>query len=277
MVVIPRSEIDMGEPHGSWLKPIADAMPAAWHGFVDLYVVNTWLIIAILVTLAWLGSRNPQRVPRGLQNFWEIYITWVRNFCCEQIGPNGARFAPMLGTLFLYILLMNQFGLVPGFLTPTMSLNVTIALALSVFLAIQWAGFAERGFFGYLKHFVGQPWWLFWISIPVHIIGELAKPLSLSIRLFGNMFGEETAIYRMLALGAAILPFTYVPIPVHFINVLIHMIIGPIQAFIFFILSAAYIEMAVSSHSDHDHAGDDPQRKHEEVPEQSKRSQPEAA
>lgn len=267
----------MGEPHGSWLKPIADALPETWHGFVDLYVVNTWAIMVILVVLGWAGSRRGERVPRGLQNYWEMYITWVRDFTREQIGPNGARFAPLLGTLFLYILLMNQFGLVPGFLTPTMSLNVTLALALCVFLTVQWAGVVEHGFLGYLKHFVGEPWWLFPIGIPVHVIGELAKPLSLSVRLFGNMFGEETAIYRMLALGAAILPFTYIPVPVHFINVLIHMIIGPIQAFIFFILTAAYIEMATSTHAHPEHADDDPHKDHDEVPGSAPQARPDAA
>ena len=261
----------MGEPHGSWLKPIADAFPETLHGFVDLYVVNTWLVMLILVVLGWLGSRRAGRIPRGLQTLWEIYIGWLRHFCGEQISCQGARYTPLLGTLFLYVLLMNQFGLVPGFLTPTMSLNVTLALALCVFLTVQWSGVTEHGALGYVKHFIGAPWWLFPINIPVHIIGELAKPLSLSIRLFGNMFGEETAIYRMLALGAAILPFTYVPIPVHFINVLIHMIIGPIQAFIFFILSAAYIEMATGSHGDENHA--DQEESHENAPQ----AQPEAA
>ncbi len=267
----------MGEPHGSWLKPIADALPESWHGFVDLYVVNTWMVMVILLLLGWAGSRRAGRIPRGLQTLWEMYIGWLRNFCREQIGCNGAGYVPMLGTLLLYILLLNQFGLVPGFLTPTMSLNVTAALALCVFLAVQWSGFAQQGFLGYLMHFVGSPWWLFPINIPVHIIGELAKPLSLAIRLFGNMFGEETAIYRMLALGAAILPFTYVPIPVHFINVLIHMVIGPIQAFIFFILAAAYIEMATSSHAHDEHAEDDGQTDHEEHSERATQPHPEAA
>ncbi|MGD9494761.1 MAG: F0F1 ATP synthase subunit A [Armatimonadota bacterium] len=259
----------MHEEHGSWLKPIVDLLPASWHGFVDLYVVTTWLIILVLVALAWLGTRRRQRVPSGLQNVWEMYVVFVRNFCVEQIGPGAEKYAPLLGTLFVYILFMNLFGLVPGFVTPTMSLNVTAALALSVFLFVQYSGFAERGL-GYLRHFIGEPIVEYsptagyFLALPavvafhgvlliVHIIGELAKPLSLAVRLFGNMFGEETAIFRMAALGAALLPFVYVPIPVQFVNVLLHLIIGPIQAFIFFILSAAYIEMATSSHEDEQH------------------------
>ncbi len=246
----------MHEEHGSWLKPIADLLPASWHGFVDVYVLNGWLIMLILVLLAWLGTRRRARVPRGLQNAWEMYVVFVRDFCVEQIGPGAEKYAPLLGTLFIYILFMNLFGLIPGFITPTMSINVTAALALSVFLFVQYSGFARQGV-GYLMNFVGEPWWLFPINIPVHVIGELAKPLSLAVRLFGNMFGEETAIFRMAALGAMILPFTYIPIPVQIINVALHLIIGPIQAFVFFILSAAYIEMAIQVHEgEHEDAHD---------------------
>jgi len=240
------------EEHGSWLKPIADLLPESWHGYVDLYVLNTWLVMLALVLLAWLGTRRRARVPSGLQNAWEMYVEYVRGFCVEQIGPGAERYAPLLGTLFIYILFMNLFGLVPGFITPTMSINVTAALALSVFLFVQYSGFVEQGL-GYLAHFVGEPWWLFPINIPVHVIGELAKPLSLAVRLFGNMFGEETAIFRMAALGAMILPFTHIPIPVQIINVALHLVIGPIQAFIFFILSAAYIQMATHAEDGEEH------------------------
>jgi len=243
----------MHEEHGSWLKPIADLLQAHWPGFVDLYVVTTWLIMLILVVLAWLGTRRRERVPRGLQNVWEFYVVFIRDFCRDQIGPGADRYVPLLGTLFIYILFMNLFGLIPGFVTPTMSLNVTAALALCVFLFVQYSGFREQGVGGYLMHFVGEPWWLFPINIPVHIIGELAKPLSLAVRLFGNMFGEETAIFRMAALGAAILPFVHFPIPVQFVNILLHLIIGPIQAFIFLILSAAYIQMVITSHEHETH------------------------
>ncbi len=246
----------MHEEHGSWLKPLADALPPSLQGWVDVFVLNTWVVIIALVVLAWLGTRRRARIPSGLQNAWEMYVEFLRGFCREQIGLGAEKYAPLLGTILLYILCMNLLGLVPGFLTPTMSLNVTAALALSVFFFVQYSGFATLGL-GYLMHFVGEPWWLFIINIPVHIIGELAKPLSLAVRLFGNMFGEETAITRMAALGALIMPFTIIPIPVQIINVALHLIIGPIQAFIFFILSAAYIEMATATHNHEQHDAHD--------------------
>jgi len=168
---------------------------------------------------------------------------------------------------------MNLWGMIPGFIPPTMSLNVTAALALSVFVSVQYFGVRELGIRGYFMHFVGEPVWMAPINIPVHVIGELAKPLSLAIRLFGNMFGEETAIYRMMALGAAIMPYVYVPLPVHFVNVIIHLIIAPIQAFIFFILSAAYIEMATGHHGGEEHG----ESEHDQHLGESSEPRPEAA
>ncbi|MFW6437431.1 MAG: F0F1 ATP synthase subunit A, partial [Armatimonadota bacterium] len=247
----------MHEEHGSWLNAIVHLLPEhVQHHWVDLYVVNSWLIIILLVVLAWLGTRTLRLKPRGLQNLWEMYYGWVCDFCRKEIGPNGEKHAPILATIFVYILFLNLFGLVPGFITPTMSLNMTVPLALVVFLWVQWSGVAALGPVGYLMHFVGDPWWLFPINIPVHIVGEIAKPLSLAIRLFGNMFGEETALVQVAALGAAVFAATYIPLPLHFINVVLHLIIGPIQAFIFFALGAAYIKMATSHEGgSHDEAG----------------------
>ncbi|MFW5867852.1 MAG: F0F1 ATP synthase subunit A [Armatimonadota bacterium] len=243
--------------HGSWLNGILHALPESWqHHWVDAYVVNSWLIIVVLVLLAWLGTRAMRLKPRGLQNVWEMYYEWVLEFCRREIGPGGDKHAPLLATIFVYILFLNLFGLVPGFITPTMSLNMTVPLALVVFLWVQWSGVATLGLGGYLMHFVGEPVWLAPINIPVHIVGEIAKPLSLAIRLFGNMFGEETALVQVAALGAAVFAATWIPIPLHFINVVLHLIIGPIQAFIFFALGAAYIKMATSHEGgSHDEAG----------------------
>ena len=88
--------------------------------------------------------------------------------------------------------------------------------------------------------------WLFPINIPVHVLSEIAKPLSLSVRLFGNMLGEDTTIARMIQLGVAIFAFSHVPVPVQIINLVLHMLVAPIQAFIFFMLAAAYIQIALT-------------------------------
>lgn len=259
----------MHEEHGSWLNAIVHLLPEQWHGWVDLNVVTSWLIIILLVAAAWIGTRRRLRSPRGLQTVWEIYYDFLRGFCVNQLGPGAEKYMPLLGSLLVYILVMNLFGLLPGFATPTTSLNMTVALALVVFFTVQYLGFKEHGL-GYLKHFIGEPMGdeflmkaLYIALIPmmlvIHVIGEFAKPLSLSIRLFGNMFGEETGIIRMTALGAMVFAVTYVPVPVQFINVVLHLIIAPVQAYIFFLLTAAYIQMATT------HEGEDrdaPAQKH---------------
>jgi len=263
----------MHEDHASWLNAILHLLPeSVQQHWVDVFVLNSWLVIIILALLAWAGSRRLQLRPRGLQNVWEMYVRWLRDFCRNEMGPGGEKHAPLLGTIFVYILFLNLFGLVPGFLTPTMTLNMTVPLALLVFGYVQWMGVREQGFGGYLMHFIGEPivkyeptvkYFLFLplviffhgLMLIVHLIGELAKPLSLSVRLFGNMFGEETSLVQMAALGAAVMaataigPFPGIPLPVQFINVALHLLVGPIQAFIFFILSAAYIAMA--THQEH--------------------------
>jgi F-type H+-transporting ATPase subunit a len=253
----------MHEEHGSWLNGILHALPESWqHHWVDEYVLNSWAIIVLLVALAWLATRTLRLKPRGLQNLWEMYVEWVREFCRKEIGPGGEKHAPLLGTIFVYILFLNLFGLVPGFLTPTMSLNMTVPLAVVVFLWVQWSGVATLGLGGYLMHYVGEPVWLAPINIPVHIVGEIAKPLSLAIRLFGNMFGEETALVQVAALGAAVFAATWIPVPLHFINVVLHLIIGPIQAFIFFALGAAYIKM-VTAHEGGSHDEAEAEKHHQ--------------
>ena len=130
------------------------------------------------------------------------------------IGPGGERHTPFIATLFLFILLNNLIGMVPGALAPTSSLNTTIALALITFAYVQIEGVRAHGVVGRLKHFMGPTPALAPLMFPIEIIGELARPLSLSIRLFGNIFGEEQVIFILAGLAYFILGFF--PIPYQF-------------------------------------------------------------
>ena len=168
----------MHEEHGSWLKPLADALPPSLHGWVDVFVLNTWVVIIALVVLAWLGTRRRARIPSGLQNAWEMYVEFLRGFCREQIGPGAEKYATLLGTILLYILCLNLLGLVRFSHAHHVPERHGSAGAFGFLLRAISA--ATLGL-GYLMHFVGEPWWLFIINIPVHIIGELAKPLSLAV------------------------------------------------------------------------------------------------
>lgn len=200
-------------------------------------VVTEWVLIALLVAFAALATRNLQLRPGRLQAAVEIAFDFiVDGVIAPSIGgrEKALRYLPFLGTLFLFILVSNYSGLlpggvlhIPGFKPPTSQLSVTAALAVLAFLATHWAGFRERGV-AYLTHFFQPFWWLF----PMNIIEELIRPVSLALRLFGNIFGGETILWVLLSL----VPW-FVPVPIMALEVFF----GFLQAFIFTTLTAVYI------------------------------------
>ncbi len=242
----------MEENPGTWVLALEHLVPAAARHYININVLSAWIVIAVLLVLVRLGTRRMQMLPTsGWQVWWEWVYETFTGFCETTIGPGGARFAPFLGTLFIYILTLNLLGVVPGFISPTASLTMTGALALIVFGYVQACGFQAQGW-RYVMHFVGEPWWLFIINIPIHIIGELARPLSLAIRLFGNIFGEDTVIVQLLVMSTGIFATLHVPIPLHFPMVLFHIFVSFVQALVFMMLSAAYITGAVEhAHTEH--------------------------
>lgn len=251
----------MDDHHGTWLYAIYNVLPEAARDYITVNVLAGWVVIVALVVMARLGTRNMQLRPEsGWQVIWEWAYESFAGFCRTTIGPGGEKYAPFLGTLFIYILLMNLLGVVPGFLSPTASLTMTLALSITAVGYVQFVGFRELGR-RYLLHFVGEPWWLFPINIPLHLLGEVSRILSLAIRLFGNIFGEDTVIIQLMAMGAMILAATYVPIPVHFPMIVFHIFISLIQALVFMLLTAAYIAGAVAHHDEeHEHDASETRR-----------------
>jgi F-type H+-transporting ATPase subunit a len=182
--------------------------------------------------------------PRGLQVKLELVCSWLAYLCRQVIGPTGERYVSLVGSLFIFIFCMSMLAVVPGGMSPTANLNITVALALTVFVAVQVYGFRAHGL-GYLKHFADGPWWLWWLMIPVHILGELARPVSLSFRLFGNIFGEDTAICIFVFLAVMLMRVIPVPLPLQ-IPMLAFAVFGAvIQALVFSMLTAVYIGGAV--------------------------------
>jgi F-type H+-transporting ATPase subunit a len=246
---------------------LRDLFPnAAWSGFLEHYevLVFSLLIALLLMGVAFAASRNPQMVPRGLQNGVELVVEGLSNFIIDILGPrNGPRFVPFLGTLFVYILAMNLFGLIPLMHSPTASLNVTVALALTVFVYVQFIGFKELGPLGWLDHMLGNPrditgWLLAPIMLPIHVLGELAKPISLSCRLFGNIFGEDMLLVAFASLGVAMVPYKGVPfgIPMHALFFPLALLGSALQAMVFTVLSSIYILLMLphEHHDEHRHA-----------------------
>src|SRR3989440_5459700 len=154
------------------------------------HVTYTWLVMVILAALTFAASRNLQLVPRGLQNFLEVVLEQFQQMIDDVMGPEGRRYLPLIATLGLFILTGNLMSLVPGLAGPTSNLNTNGACALIVFLAYHWIGARKQGVLAYLKHFAGPvPLPLKPLMFVIEVISHLARPLSLTLRLFGNMVG----------------------------------------------------------------------------------------
>jgi F-type H+-transporting ATPase subunit a len=219
------------------------------------------LLVGILVCVTgFVASRNPKMIPGGLQNGAEMLVEKLYDFVGGILGPtHGKRFFPLLGSLFIYIFAMNLFGILPLMDSPTSNLNVTFALGLTVFVYVQYVGIRSLGIVGYVDHMLGSPrnvtgWVLAPLLLPIHILGELAKPISLSCRLFGNIFGEDMLMVGFAALGVGMLSFTHLPvgIPIHAIFFPLALLTSTLQAFVFTVLSTIYI-LLMLPHEEHGH------------------------
>lgn len=221
-------------------------------------IIFSLLIVLIISVVAYLASRRSTLIPGRLQNLVEMAVEGLDNFICGILGPKGRRFTPFLGTLFVYILCMNFFGLVPGMKSPSSSLNTTVALAICVFLYVQYTGIKSFGFLGYLSHLAGEPkdvvgWVMVPLNLPIHIMEELIKPLSLSMRLFGNIFGEDILIAVFVGLGVASLSFLHLPIglPFQVPFIFLALLTGTIQALVFTLLSTIYFFLMMPHEEEH--------------------------
>lgn len=195
------------------------------------HIMYTWLVMAILIIGALLLARGIQLFPKKGQNVLEVVVESLENFMVEITGPEGKSFFPFIATVFLFILVSNLIGLAPGFFSPTASTNTTIALAICTFVYTHYIGIKHHGA-KYLKHFLGPVWWLSPLMFPIELIGHLARVMSLSIRLFGNIFGKETVLGILFMLAGAFLA----PLPILFLGILVSFI----QALVFTLLSIIY-------------------------------------
>jgi F-type H+-transporting ATPase subunit a len=152
------------------------------------HVFYAWIVMAILVAVSLAATRRLQLAPRGLQNFMEVVLEQFLTMLEEVIGHDGRRYLPLIATLGLFILTSNLLGLIPGLMAPTANMYTTIPCAVVVFLYYHYLGIRKHGVVGYLKHFCGPVPWLAPLMFPIEIVSHLARVLSLSLRLFGNMF-----------------------------------------------------------------------------------------
>ena len=227
--------------------------------FVDSHFNLTHVFSALLVlafvTLGAMSFSSAMRrggddaiVPPAkfsLRNLFEVVgdALWnlTRNIMGEQ---NGRKYLPLIGTIACFIFFSNVLALIPGMVPPTSTLKTNVALALTVFVITHVEGIRAQGIVAYLKHFAGPIWWLAWIMIPIEIIGHLARPLSLSMRLMGNMVSDHKVVGVFFFLVPLLVPVPFL---------ILGTMVAVIQTLVFCLLSMVYINMAVSVHDHDDH------------------------
>lgn len=241
-------------------KPVAAKLEQFKNPIYSLLVAT---IIAIFFIT--LSKRMDARRPGRAQMAAELIMGGLYSLFSTIIGPSARRYTPFLGSLFLFIYCNNLFGLLPlGHASTSSFADTTFALGLMTFLVVQGIALKENGLGGYLHHMAGSPktkmdWGFSLLLFPLHLLGELIKPISLSLRLFGNIFGEETLVATMVLLGAGITfsltdGMALVPgLPLHFPFYFLGLLSSTIQALVFTLLATVYIALWLP----HGHHGDE--------------------
>ncbi|WP_291329120.1 F0F1 ATP synthase subunit A [Desulfovibrio sp. UCD-KL4C] len=199
---------------------------------IPIHVWYTWVAMIILFSIGFLVSRKLSLVPGGLQNLVEIIVGGLEDFVVSNIGESGRTVFPFMCTLFVYILVMNLLGLVPGCDAPTANVNTNAAMAVCTFLYYNYIGIKRHGF-GYIKHFMGPVPALAPLMFIIEIVSHISRPLSLTLRLFGNIRGEEIVLVLLFMLAPVVST-----LPMYFLFILAKVI----QAFIFFMLTMIYLK-----------------------------------
>jgi F-type H+-transporting ATPase subunit a len=202
------------------------------------HVTYTWFIMIVLIVVSFVATRRLDIYPGKLQNVMEVVVDGVKGLVTENMGEDGMKFFPLMATITLFVLVSNLLGLIPGFDSPTANLNTNLAMALIVFFLTHIMGVKIHGA-KYIKQFLGPIWWMTPLMLPIELLSHLFRPLTLSVRLFGNMVGGHILLGVVLLL----VPFL-IPIPVFGLKLLICFI----QTLVFVMLSMIYIVLAMEEH-----------------------------
>jgi F-type H+-transporting ATPase subunit a len=200
------------------------------------HVIYSWVVMAILIGFGFLGVKAVTLIPSKGQNFFEILISGLEEFAVGITGDEGRWLLPIIATIFIYIATCNLIGLIPGFFPPTASINTTVSCALTVVVFTHVIGIKYHGV-SYIKHFLGPVWWMIPIILPIELIGHVARVLSLSFRLFGNMMGHELVLGILFGLAGVF----FAPLPIMALGIFVALV----QAFVFFLLSVMYFTSAM--------------------------------
>ncbi|MEP7367470.1 MAG: F0F1 ATP synthase subunit A [Acidobacteriota bacterium] len=219
-----------GQPAANHLKP--------WTNYMAMEILVIGFLLALpLILRPMLSVTKPGAMQQSIEIVWEMLSEQAH----DVIGHGYGKYMYLFGTLFFFILSANLLGMIPSFEAPTMYPAVPLALAVITFIYYNWAGIAEQGVIGHLKHFAGPVWWLAWFMFPLEIISHFIRPMSLTIRLYANMFAGEEVTLNFLSL---------VPLVIPVLVMALHFFVSILQAFIFTVLTMVYVG-GVVAHEDH--------------------------
>jgi F-type H+-transporting ATPase subunit a len=260
-----------GEAHGQHLElPNITMILKEWvltpgtplYHYVEVFENAFFALLAgLFLTIVSLRVYNNRQVlPGRLQSLMEMIIEWIEGLAVTMMGPRyGRHYAPFVATIFVYLLAMNYSALIPLGKAPTATWFNNLSIAIVVFLYVQYTGIRENGIGGYLHHLAGSPkdavgWALSPLLFALELFGEFVKPVSLSLRLFGNIFGEDMllAVFALLGVVAVSSLGSPIGIPLHLPFLFLSLLLGLIQALVFSLLSTVYIALMLP-HDDHGH------------------------
>jgi F-type H+-transporting ATPase subunit a len=197
-------------------------------------VTATWIIMGVIALVAWLATRRLRDEPGTVQTIVEGIVEAIENAVAAVAGEETARILPFVGTLWVFLVVANLVGLIPGLHSPTRDLSATAALAFLTFLATHWFGIRSQGLTSYLRHYLTpSP-----ILLPFHLISEVTRSVALAVRLFGNIMSLELAALLILLVAGFL-----VPVPI----LMLHVIEALVQAYIFGMLALIYISGGIQS------------------------------
>ncbi len=234
---------------GTTSDKVFAASPYSPENAVPWYTVMFLLACLFSLVIIWiLKGKLSEDEPSSGQLTLEAGVLAIRSLLEDNVGPHGLKYFPVVATFGVLILISNLMGLVPGLMSPTASTSVTFALGISSFVYYNAIGIRENGLFGHLRHFAGPIVWLAPLMFPIELISNFVRPMSLGIRLFGNLFGDEKILETISGLVAWILPVLIMPLSVF---------VAFMQTFIFVLLSIIYIgEVSHAHHEEHDEEGE---------------------
>jgi F-type H+-transporting ATPase subunit a len=240
--------------------------PITWHSLIPginllpSHTFHALLAMVIIIGFAYRATSQLEAarangthlVPdKGLtaRNVAELLVSGIDSLVQSVLADRGKPYIALYGTFFSFIFVCNLMGLLPGFAPATGNFNITFALGVASFLSFTAIGIRSQGLVGYIKHFSGPVWWLAFLMIPLEIIDNMVRPVSLGMRLFGNMTGDHLVLEIFTDLTKLIIPVIF-----YFLGAFVSLI----QAFVFTLLSVVYASLAMGhGHDEHDHGHGD--------------------